>query len=198
MGRLDKTFKPTLNEDKKPLKEGDEKWIQKAVNPEHKGYCTPMTKPTCTPKRKALAKTLKGLEEGIEGMEGQEMEGASYKAKLEEIVAMAQKAYEELPEGELPSWIQDKITETKVHLKDICGFLHTGEEEEEGETEGPHRKMDAEEEPEAGESPEHEAGETPAEEKAEHEPGGEEFMAEPEGGEEEKKPEELQENKRKK
>jgi len=35
------------------------KWIQKAVNPEHKGYCTPMTKPTCTPRRKALAKRFK-------------------------------------------------------------------------------------------------------------------------------------------
>ncbi len=37
----------------------EEKWIQKAVNPEHKGYCTPMTKKTCTPKRKALAKRFK-------------------------------------------------------------------------------------------------------------------------------------------
>ncbi len=39
----------------------DSKWIQKAINPEHKGYCTPMSKPTCTPKRKALAKTLKSI-----------------------------------------------------------------------------------------------------------------------------------------
>ena len=39
----------------------DGKWIQKAVNPAHKGYCTPMSKPTCTPKRKALAKTLKKI-----------------------------------------------------------------------------------------------------------------------------------------
>ena len=37
----------------------DKKWIQKAVNPKHKGYCTPMSKPTCTPKRKALAMTFK-------------------------------------------------------------------------------------------------------------------------------------------
>ena len=35
------------------------KWIQKAVDPKHKGYCTPMTKPTCTPRRKALAKRFK-------------------------------------------------------------------------------------------------------------------------------------------
>jgi len=42
----------------------DDKWIQKAVNPEHKGYCTPMTKPTCTPARKALAKRFKkGIDE---------------------------------------------------------------------------------------------------------------------------------------
>lgn len=37
----------------------DGKWIQKAVNPKHKGYCTPMTKSTCTPRRKALARTFK-------------------------------------------------------------------------------------------------------------------------------------------
>ena len=39
----------------------DKKWIQKAINPAHKGYCTPVTKPTCTPKRKALAMTLKKI-----------------------------------------------------------------------------------------------------------------------------------------
>jgi hypothetical protein len=43
-----------------------DKWIQKAVNPKHKGYCTPMTKKTCTPKRKALAKRFK---KGIENNE---------------------------------------------------------------------------------------------------------------------------------
>jgi len=41
-----------------------DKWIQKAVNPEHKGYCTPMSKSTCTPARKALAKRFKkGIDE---------------------------------------------------------------------------------------------------------------------------------------
>lgn len=34
-------------------------WLAKAVNPKHKGYCTPMTKKTCTPKRKAFAMTMK-------------------------------------------------------------------------------------------------------------------------------------------
>ena len=42
-------------------KKVDKKWIQKAVNPKHKGFCTPMSKPTCTPKRKALAHTLRAL-----------------------------------------------------------------------------------------------------------------------------------------
>jgi len=42
------------------LKKGsNKKWIQKAVNPKHKGFCTPMTKKTCTPRRKALAMTFK-------------------------------------------------------------------------------------------------------------------------------------------
>lgn len=45
----------------------DKKWIQKAVNPEHKGYCTPMSKPTCTPKRKALAKTFKAMAKARKG-----------------------------------------------------------------------------------------------------------------------------------
>ena len=45
------------------LKKGgsDKKWIQKAVDPKHKGYCTPMSKKTCTPKRKALARTFKKM-----------------------------------------------------------------------------------------------------------------------------------------
>ena len=34
-------------------------WIGKAVNPVHKGYCSPMSKSTCTPARKALAKRFK-------------------------------------------------------------------------------------------------------------------------------------------
>jgi len=36
-------------------------WIQGAINPAHKGYCTPMTKKTCTPRRKALDKRLKAM-----------------------------------------------------------------------------------------------------------------------------------------
>ena len=39
--------------------EEDKDWIGKAVDPDHKGDCTPMTKSTCTPPRKALAKRFK-------------------------------------------------------------------------------------------------------------------------------------------
>jgi len=41
--------------------ENEEDWIQKAVDPEHEGYCTPMSKPTCTPRRKAFARTMKKM-----------------------------------------------------------------------------------------------------------------------------------------
>jgi hypothetical protein len=35
------------------------KWLQSAIKTSHKGFCSPMSKSTCTPKRKALAKRLK-------------------------------------------------------------------------------------------------------------------------------------------
>lgn len=35
------------------------KWIQSAVNENHVGYCSPMSKKTCTPARKRLAETFK-------------------------------------------------------------------------------------------------------------------------------------------
>jgi hypothetical protein len=52
-----KTFTEFLKTKGINLEESD--WIQGAINPKHKGYCTPMTKPTCTPRRKALAKRFK-------------------------------------------------------------------------------------------------------------------------------------------
>lgn len=56
------------------LEEKDD-WIQKAVDPDHEGDCTPMTKKTCTPPRKALAKRFKKAaknekEKGGTGWEG--------------------------------------------------------------------------------------------------------------------------------
>ena len=70
----DKSIQISMNEAKKQLIKSiaagvnaylkeDKNWIQKAVNPEHKGDCTPMTKPSCTPPKKALAKRFK---KGIE------------------------------------------------------------------------------------------------------------------------------------
>lgn len=35
------------------------KWITKAIKESHEGYCTPMSKSTCTPRRKALARRFK-------------------------------------------------------------------------------------------------------------------------------------------
>jgi hypothetical protein len=60
--------------------EEDKKWIQKAVNPEHKGYCTPMSKPTCTPKRKALAKRFK------KGIEDESVQMSESEQKLRKYV----------------------------------------------------------------------------------------------------------------
>jgi len=57
-------WKPGQKPNLQPLKKGgkaDKNWIQKAVNPKHKGFCTPMTKKTCTPRRKALARTFKKM-----------------------------------------------------------------------------------------------------------------------------------------
>jgi len=68
------------------MNEKDDNWIQKAVDPEHKGYCTPMTKDTCTPKRKALAKRFKAgiedesVEEGINYPAPEE-----YRSKVEKL-----------------------------------------------------------------------------------------------------------------
>jgi hypothetical protein len=58
-------------------KGGEHKWIQKAVNPSHKGYCTPMTKSTCTPHRKALAKRFKSGE--IEEAGGMAVQDKSFR-----------------------------------------------------------------------------------------------------------------------
>jgi hypothetical protein len=45
--------------EKHPELFAEKNWIASAINPSHKGYCTPLSKPTCTPRRKALAKRFK-------------------------------------------------------------------------------------------------------------------------------------------
>lgn len=67
------------------LNEKDDKWIQNAVNPDHEGYCTPMTKDTCTPARKAFAKRAKaGDLEEVFGWSGKEKEAKANQQKLEQ------------------------------------------------------------------------------------------------------------------
>ncbi len=38
---------------------GKVNWIKGAVNPKHRGFCSPMSKSTCTPRRRAFAMTMK-------------------------------------------------------------------------------------------------------------------------------------------
>lgn len=47
------------NEKKQEENIQEDYWLKNAVDKSHKGYCTPMSKSTCTPKRKALAKRMK-------------------------------------------------------------------------------------------------------------------------------------------
>jgi hypothetical protein len=79
MAKLNPTFKQrqvVLNED-------EDKWIQKAVNPEHKGFCTPLNKPTCTPARKALAKRFKkGIDEEYTESTPEELKNMAEKIKI--------------------------------------------------------------------------------------------------------------------
>ncbi len=85
----------------KPLKE-DEKWIQKAVDPEHKGYCTPITKPTCTPARKALAKRFKkGIEDENVQMNESEQKLRKYiRTRLEEHAGIRKPSLNESKKSE--------------------------------------------------------------------------------------------------
>jgi hypothetical protein len=131
-----------LNPDfKKPLREG------MGIGEEEKSEFPPAKKEFPKQFKKNVAEN--GEEISVEPQEHGN-EGASYKAKLEELVELAKKAYEGLPEEELPSWVQDKIVIAKEHLNDVYGWMHGEEEEKEGEIEGSNRKMDDEEEHEEG------------------------------------------------
>jgi hypothetical protein len=81
---------PDFKLNKTILTETDDKWIQNAINPKHKGFCSPESKSTCTPRRKALAKRFKkGISEDI-GNEydetSQEFQNA-YRIKVEKLKA---------------------------------------------------------------------------------------------------------------
>ena len=106
MGRLDKTFKPKLNEE------------------------------------------VESIEEPVVEPQEHQEEGVSNKAKLKQVAKMAKNARKQLPDGEIPSWVQDNITIANERLDSVCNWLRT--------------------------EIEHEESETPEEEKEEHENGDEE------------------------
>jgi hypothetical protein len=85
------------------------------------------------------------VKESLFESEHQENEGAHYKGQLEEIVQMAKDLYSNLPEGDIPAWVGDKIVVSKEYLYAVKSWLHGEEEEQEGIEEGPNRKMDNEE-----------------------------------------------------
>lgn len=85
------------------------------------------------------------VKESLYESEHQENEGAHYKGQLEEIVEMAQELYSNLPEGEVPAWVGDKIVVAKEYIYAVKSWLHGEEEQKEGE-EQPNREMDSEEE----------------------------------------------------
>jgi predicted DNA-binding WGR domain protein len=62
------------------------KWMKKAVNPKHKGYCTPTTKKTCTPRRKALAMRFKKMAKESKVNEGERFNAKGFTFK-EDIMA---------------------------------------------------------------------------------------------------------------
>jgi len=97
----------------------DDKWIQKAVDPAHKGYCTPMTKDTCTPARKALAKRFKaGIEDEsvnetdafLENVRSKIREydegGDQYGGKLDQIKAEISQVKSKMDTGRTPQMFE--------------------------------------------------------------------------------------------
>ena len=104
----------------------DKKWIQKAVNPEHEGYCTPMTKSTCTPERKKLAKTFKKMAKNESTQKRSitlsetEMEGLLKKIITETVKTMDPKTEEVLnKDGKQNS---DALKAVEKKIKDYLSF----------------------------------------------------------------------------
>ena len=93
------------------------------------------------------------VKESLFESDHQENEGAHYKGQLEEIVQMAKELYSNLPEGDVPAWVGDKIVVAKEYMYAVKSWLHGEEEEQEGIEEGPNREMDDEEEHEYMDEP---------------------------------------------
>lgn len=121
------------------INERKEKWIQKAVNPKHKGYCTPMTKKTCTPRRKALAKRFKkGIDEGENPFKDK---GESEEKKENPF----KKKDKEEPEAEEP-------TDTKAPTNMVSDTEPKDAETDGTEPVGPPKDVGGEEAPVSGEN----------------------------------------------
>jgi len=96
----------------------DKTWMQDAVNPKHEGYCTPMSKPACTKKRKTLAKTFKKMakqknestEKRVITLSEAEMNNFIKKIILEAVVAPSG--------GVLPGGVPGIDITKKVHSDD--------------------------------------------------------------------------------
>jgi len=116
----EKTGEPEINENFEEVEEGDDKWIQKAIDPKHKGYCTPMTKDTCTPARKAFAKRAKAGELDETG------ETDKYGNSLEDDSAPDDYIFEKL--GKLTNIIQNIDFEyaknRRVAEKEVAVYLY--------------------------------------------------------------------------
>ena len=117
---------------KKLVNESEDKWIQKAVNPEHKGFCSPESKPTCTPKRKALAKRFKrGIEDesyGTPAPLGKSMAKPINEEGLNEIVSSSpigkfvMFGYNYPPDFIEQVWADDP--NMMKHLKEKFGYFY--------------------------------------------------------------------------
>jgi uncharacterized protein (UPF0335 family) len=64
-------------------KKRKKRFLKQAIKKSHKGYCTPMTKPTCTPHRKALAKRLKPGGDLYQKAHGKEEQQETFKKTME-------------------------------------------------------------------------------------------------------------------
>jgi hypothetical protein len=117
----------------------DKTWIQKAVNPKHAGYCTPMTKSTCTPRRKALAKRFKSgdiHQDNLEKEGYEEQVGGNVVAEVAppgfgpdkthaDIYNKLMKQYKGEPQKAYATmWkIHNKMDEAKNSAMEECGMM---------------------------------------------------------------------------
>jgi hypothetical protein len=108
------------------VNEKTDKWIQKAVDPKHKGYCTPMTKKTCTPARKALAKRFKkGIEKESVEKRVVTLSEAQMTELLKKIIKEAAETMDATTQGALRDSAKqnaDALAAVEKKIKDYLSF----------------------------------------------------------------------------